>query len=156
MLSNRLIRMIEDHAEELTSGLIQQLKTHPHTPAFRRFPDTEIHHRTYNVYKNLGAWMLGKPREEIRHHYEELGARRFSEAVPLAEVLYALILSKKNLLVYIKNRGFDGSAIEIYGEQELVNKVDQFYDDAMYFTAVGYERAMASGPRPASAARTAS
>lgn len=142
MISARLIRMIEDHADELTHGLVQQLKTHPHTPGYRRFPDTEVHNRTYNVYKNLGAWMVGKPQEEIRRHYEELGRRRFEEGIALHEVIYALILTKKNLLIYVNNHGLGGTAMEIYGEQELVNKVDQFFNDAIYYTAVGYERAL--------------
>jgi len=155
MVSTRLIQMIEDHAEELTRGLIQQLKTHPHTPAFRRFPEAEIHNRTYNVYKNLGAWILGKPRDEIRRQYEDLGTQRCAEGVPLHEVLYALILSKKNLLIHVKNSGQGGSAIEIYGEQELVNKVDQFYDDAIYFTAVGYESALTALKASAASTRRA-
>ncbi len=142
MISTRLIRMIEDHADELTRGLIQQLKTHPNTASYRRFPETEIHNRTYNVYKNFGAWMVGKPHEEIRRHYEDLGQRRLEEGIALHEVIYALILTKKNLLIYVNNHGLGGTALEIYGEQELVNKVDQFFNDAIYYTAVGYERAL--------------
>ncbi len=145
MLSTRLIQMIEAHAEELTRGLIQQLKTHPHTPAYRRLSDTEIHNRTYTVYKNLGAWFVGKPREEIQRAYEELGQRRCQEGIPLHEVIYALILTKKNLLIYVSTHGLGGTALEIYAEQELVNKVDQFYNDAIYYTAVGYERAPTAG-----------
>ena len=140
MLSTRLIQMIEDNAEQLTQGLVQQLKSHPHTPGYRRFPDTEIHSRTYNVYKNLGAWMVGKSRDEIRLNYEDLGHRRFEEGIPLHEVVYALILTKKNLLIYVDTHGLGGTALEIYGERELVNKVDQFFNDAIYYTAVGYER----------------
>ena len=58
------------------------------------------------------------------------------------EVIYALILTKKNLLIYVNTHGLGGTALEIYGEQELVNKVDQFFNDAIYYTAVGYERAL--------------
>ncbi len=142
MLSTRLIQMIEANAEQLTQGLVQQLKSHPHTPGYRCFPDTEIHNRTYSVYKNLGAWMVGKSRDEIRLNYEDLGRRRFGEGIPLHEVIYALILTKKNLLIYVNTHGLGGTALEIYGEQELVNKVDQFFNDAIYYTAVGYERAL--------------
>ena len=142
MLSTRLIQMIEANAEQLTQGLVQQLNSHPHTPGYRRFPDTEIHNRTYSVYKNLGARMVGKPRDEIRLNYEDLGRHRFGEGIPLHEVIYALILTKKNLLIYVNTHGLGGTALEIYGEQELVNKVDQFFNDAIYYTVVGYERAL--------------
>jgi len=152
MLSARLVRMIESHAEELTRDLIQNLKAHARTPAFRRLSDLELHHRTYNVYKNLGAWLEGKPKEETQRHYEELGERRFAEGIPLQEVIYALILSKKNVLIYARTRGFEGSAVEIFGEQELVNRIDQFYDEAIYYTAVGYQKAMTESRAPVKAA----
>ncbi len=143
MLSTRLVQMIEAHAEQLTQGLARQLKSHPRTASYRRFSDTEIHNRTYTVYKNLGAWTVGKPEGEIRRTYEELGLDRFEEGIPLYEVIYALILTKKHLLDYVRTQGLGGTALEIYGEQELANKIDQFYDSAIYYTAVGYERALA-------------
>ncbi|MBI4478783.1 MAG: hypothetical protein HY651_02070 [Acidobacteria bacterium] len=140
MLSTRLIQMIEDHADKLMSSLIGKLKTDPHTPAYRRFSDIEIRSRAYTVYKNLGAWMVGKPEDEIRQLYMHLGLRRFEEGTPLHEVIYALILTKNNLLEYIRASGLGGTALEIYAEQELSNKISQFFDTAIYYTAVGYEK----------------
>ncbi|MBI2819480.1 MAG: hypothetical protein HYX73_05830 [Acidobacteria bacterium] len=144
MLSARLIQMIQDHADELMSGLIGKLKTHPRTPAYRRFSDTEIHERLYTVYKELGAWMVGKPEDEIRQHYEGLGLRRYRESTPLYEVTYAAILTKNHLLEYIRTRGLAGTALEIYAEQELSHKINQFFDNAIYYTTKGYEKAAGS------------
>ncbi|MBI4472639.1 MAG: hypothetical protein HY646_08230 [Acidobacteria bacterium] len=144
MLSTRLIQMIEDHAEELLSGLIGKLKTHPRTPAYRRFPDEEIHDRVYTVYKNLGEWMVGKPDEEVRQVYESLGRRRFQEGIPLHEVICALILTKDHLLDYVRTNGLATTTLEIYAEQELCNKVNHFFDRAIYYTTVGYEKQMAA------------
>lgn len=141
MLATRLIRLIESNAEQLTHGLIHQLKTNPRTAAYCRFSDLEIHNFIYNVYKNLGAWIAGKAEDEIRRHYEELGRRRFEESVPLPEVLFAQILSKHHLLNYVQTHGFGGTALEIYSEQELRNRVGQFFDSAIYYTALGYYHA---------------
>jgi hypothetical protein len=145
MLAARLIRLIENNADELTRGLVQQLKTHPRTPAFRRFSDLEIHNRVYNVYKNLGAWITGAGESEVRRHYEELGGRRFAEAVPLPEVICAQILTKNHLLNYVQTHGLGGTALEIYSEQELRRQVEQFYDSAIYYTALGYCNAQQGG-----------
>ena len=142
MLSTRLIQMIEAHAEQLTQGLVQQLKSHSRTASYKRFSDTEIHNRTYTVYKNLGAWTVGKPEGEIRCTYEALGLDRFEEGIPLHEVIYTLILTKNHLLNYVRTQGLGATALEIYGEQELASQVNRFYDSAIYYTAVGYERAL--------------
>ena len=85
--------------------------------------------------------MMGKPDDEIRQHYEDLGLRRYKEGIPLCEVIYAGILTKHHLLEYVHTRGLADTAVEIYAEQELSNKINQFFDNAIYCTAKGYEKA---------------
>ena len=89
-----------------------------------------------------GAWTVGKPEGEIRRTYEELGLDRFEEGIPLHEVIYALIITKNHQLDYVRTQGLGGTALKIYGEQELANQVNQFYDSAIYYPAIGYERAL--------------
>jgi len=59
MLSGRLVRMIEDHAEHLTQGLIVDLKGNPRTAEYHRLTDAEIYHQVYNVYHYFGKWLSG-------------------------------------------------------------------------------------------------
>jgi hypothetical protein len=153
MLSVRLIHLIESHAEELTRGVIQELKTHSRTESYPRFSDLELHDRVYAVYKNLGAWTAGKAEDEVRRHYEELGRRRVEEGVPLPQVIFAQILTKNHLLKYIQTHGLGGTALEIYAEQELRNQVDAFFDRAIYYTSLGYYNAQQHA-KPHTASRT--
>ncbi len=141
MLSTRLVRLIESHADDLTRGLVAHLKSHPRTPSYHRFSDAELHNRAYNVYHNLGGWVAGKREEEIGEAYEELGRRRFAEGIPLSEVVYALIVTKNHLLDFAKTSSEGGTALEVFGERELAAKIAQFFDRATYYAAVGYEEA---------------
>ena len=52
MLSTRLVQMIEDHAEELTRGVITQLKVNSKTPHYHNLSREELHDRTYSVYRH--------------------------------------------------------------------------------------------------------
>jgi hypothetical protein len=144
MLSARLVRMIEDHAEQLTRGLVHQLKTHKQTPHYLDLPEYELHNRVYDVYRNLGEWLTYKSDETIRLSYVELGKRRFAEKIPLSEVVYALILTKRHVWEYIQYAGLLDSAIELYQEQELRRLLAQFFDNAVYSAVCGYEREAAS------------
>jgi len=47
MLSTRLVRMIEDHAEELTRGLVRDLQTNPQTLSYRHLSHENLHRRVY-------------------------------------------------------------------------------------------------------------
>jgi hypothetical protein len=154
MLSARLVHLIESHADELTHRFVELLKTHARTPAFQRLPDHEIHQAAHKVYKNLGAWLGDKSRDQVPHHYEEIGRHRFEAGIPIAQVMYAVVLSKKNVLAYARNNAFGGTPIEIFSEEELVNRIDQFYDDALYYVAMGYQKAMAEAAERALGAAT--
>jgi len=143
MLSARLVRMIEDHADELTRGLVRNLHSHPQTPSYRHLSHENLHGRIYEVYRNLGHWLGRKNDEALRAAYSELGEKRAAEGIPLCEVVYAMILTKYHLRDYIGSAGLVDSAVEIYQEQELHRLVGHFFDMAIFYTVQGYERAAA-------------
>lgn len=139
MLSVRLVRLIEDHAEELTRGLLDDLMTNARTPAYHKISHAELHHRTYDVYRHLGQWLGHTTDESIEATYRDLGKRRFAEGIRLSEVVYALTLAKYHLREFIRTRGLVDSAMELYQEQELQRLVGRFFDRAIYYTIRGYE-----------------
>jgi hypothetical protein len=141
MLSDRLVRMIEQHAEELTRALVQDLQSNPRTASYHRLSREAIHGRAYDVYKNLGLWLNSKAEEDIKANYTELGKKREAEGVPIYEVVYALILTKYHLRDYIRAAGLVDSAVELYQEQELQRMLGHFFDKAIYYTIRAYERA---------------
>ena len=146
MLSGRLVRMVEDHAEQLTNGLIADLKENPRTTDYHKLTEAEIHRRVYNVYHDLGEW-LGKEGETlVETHYTALGKRRAADNVPLSQVLYALIKTKTHAIEYVRRAGLFDSAVDLYQLQEFRRLVDRFFDKAMYYTALGYEKELALHP----------
>jgi hypothetical protein len=139
MLSTRLVQMIEDHAEELTNGVVHDLKSNKRTPHYHHLSQDELHRRTYGVYRNLSHWLSHKTDEAIEVSYNELAKTRFAEGVPLSEIVFALTLTKYHLRDYIRSAGLMDSAVELYQEQELRRLVGSFFDRAIYHTVRGYE-----------------
>ncbi len=155
MLSARLVGLIEDHAEELTHGLIEDLHTNPRTPEYHKLPRPIIHRRMYEVYHNLGEWLGRENDEFIEAHYTRLAKVRSADGIPLSEVIYALILTKNHLLEYIRSSGLVSSAIELYQQQELHRLAGGFFDKAIYYTARGYEREHKAADAPSELAMKA-
>jgi hypothetical protein len=141
VISMKLVSMIEDHADQLTDGLVGYLQRHPRTGGYHKLARSELHNRAYDVYRNLGRWVAGKSESEIESGYLDLGERRFREGIPLSQVVFALVLTKDHLLNYVKMSGLSDSALDLYQEMELIRLVGQFFDKAIYHTVHGYERA---------------
>lgn len=138
MLSSRLVRMIEDHADQITHALLNDLQSNPRTPTYNALSRDELHRRVYEVYRNLGRWLVHESDESIETAYTELGKIRFAEDVPLSEVVYALILTKSHMRDYIRTSALLDSAVELYQEKELQELIAQFFDKAIYFTVQAY------------------
>jgi hypothetical protein len=153
MLSFRLVKAIESHAEQLTRGVVHDLQTNQRTPTYHTLPAEELHHRAHAVYSNLGRWLGEKTDQTIEAFYAELGKQRHAEGIPLCEVVYALLLVKYHLRDYIRSSGLVDSAVELYQEQELQRLVGHFFDRAIYYTVKSYECEAASRRAHAPAAR---
>jgi hypothetical protein len=149
VLSARLIQMIEEHAEQLTRGVLNDLVGNPHTPHFHALSSDELHRRVYDVYHNLGRWLGDKTEEQLEATYGGLGRTRCREGVPLSEVVYALVLIKDHLREYIRAVGLVDSAVELYLEEELHLSIGRFFDRALYHTVKGYEDEASSRPAQA-------
>jgi hypothetical protein len=133
--------MIEDHADQLTAGLVSDLQHHPRVSGYHRLAALELHNRAYDVYAHLSKWVARGSEHEIDLTYTDLGRRRFHEGIPLSQVVFALILTKNHLLEYVKSSGLSDSALDLYQELELIQVVTQFFDRAIYHAAQGYELA---------------
>ena len=155
MLSARLVRVIEEHAEELTRGVLSDLAANPRTPAYHNLPADELHRRVYDVYHNLGRWLGDKTEDHVEATFGGLGRKRCSEGVPLSEVVYALVLIKDHLREYIRAVGLVDSAVELYLEEELHLSIGHFFDRALYHTVKGYEAEATSHAAVTPAPRTA-
>jgi hypothetical protein len=154
MLSNRLIRIIESHAEELTRGTVKKLQNSPLTRSYQGLSQDDLHHRVFEVYHDLGSWLLKSTDHAIQRRYNELGEQRFYEGIPLAQVLWALMVTRDHLREYAGTSMLADSALELYREQELDRLIGRFFDRAVCYAAEGYEReAFRSREKAAAAAR---
>ncbi|MFZ0292215.1 MAG: hypothetical protein WAL52_01330 [Candidatus Sulfotelmatobacter sp.] len=139
MFCYRFVRLIETHADTLAAGLEKKVMSSPSVKSFRTIPAHDLQERVYEIYRHLGEWLLGKNQADIERRYREIGARRARQNVPLAEVIQVIVFTKENLWDFLKSETIVDHAVEIMGELELLQMLEQFFDRATYFTAVGYQ-----------------
>jgi len=156
MLLYRLVRLIETHSQALASALLARVQESEHTRGFRNVPPEELKERVYDIYRHLGEWLLGKTEFDIETRYLEIGARRAQQQVPFSEVAMAIILTKENLWEFLKKESVMDRPVEVFGELEMLEMLERFFDHAIFWAAIGYERAVAAGlNQPSAAGKTA-
>ncbi len=141
MLAYRLVRLIETHSEQLASGLLKKLESCEKCKDFSRVPPEEFKRRVVEIYQHLGEWLLGKAERDIERRYREIGQRRAHQGVPLSQLIWAIGLTKENLVEFLQRETSDLQPVEVLGELEILQLLEQFFDRAVYYSALGYEQA---------------
>jgi hypothetical protein len=138
--AGRLLDIIQNRADHLTRDTVAKLRSSPRTISYAKLSDRDLTERVHRTFENLGRWLWDDSESEIQPWYNELGAQRCSEGIPLKEVLWALVMTKYVLLKLVDTSALADSAIELYRKQEIYRLIEQFFDRASYFAAEGYER----------------
>lgn len=150
MISAKLVEMIEIHASRLTGDVVQDLVTNERTRGFRTVRPADLERRIFEIFHHLGDW-IGNPKAERVHlEFAEWGRQRFGQGIPLSEIVYAITLFKRHLRRYIRDNGLVDAAfprvesdyilpMHLHSLQDLNAQVGEFFDEALYELACGYE-----------------
>lgn len=140
MMLYRLVRLIETHSQSLASCLLDRVQSSELTHSFtENVPAEELKERVYEIYHHLGEWLIAKDETDLQRRYLQIGARRAVQRVPLSEVIWVIVLTKENLWDFVKKEAVLERPVEVFGELEMLQLLEQFFDRAIYFASVGYE-----------------
>ena len=138
MLVGRLVALIEDHADELAERLVWKIRSDPRTAGYKLFDDDQLADRGRRVYAHLGRWLGQTTETPIEEEYFRLGQTRHDEGIPLAEVVMALLILRRNLWQFVEAQGAD-TILELRQQFDLELLVVRFFDRAIYHTVRGYQ-----------------
>lgn len=139
----KLIEMIENNAETMAGDLKNKLLTDPATSSYQTLDDEILYENIFEVYSRLGYWLLRDAEKgEVPTHYSAVGAQRFREGFPLHEVVQALVATKRHIWDTILEKGILRTAKELDSAVDFITHLNRFFDMAIYYTTVGFYRAL--------------
>ncbi len=144
LAAQRLVRLIETHSDRLAATLLEKTQQSDKTANYiEKVPAEDLRQRVYEIYHYLGQWLISKKESDVEQRYLEIGALRYRQGVLLSQVVWAILLVKDNLFDFLSREAMPERTSEIFGELEILQLLEQFFDRAVYYAAVGYEGAQA-------------
>jgi len=151
MIAEKLIELIELHAAGLAGEVAQDLATNTRTPGFHAVPRVELEQRVFRLFHHLGDWIAEGRSAKVEAEFADWGRLRFGQGMVLSEIIYAIIILKQHLSRYISENGLIEATLprtetdyvlpmHLNSLQVLSVRVGQFFDEALYELAVGYEQ----------------
>ena len=139
----RLVRIIENHSSELAACLLNRVQNSEATLDYQRVAPEDLKERVHEIYRHLGDWLMTKDEFDLEQRYLRIGARRAQQDVPFSQVAWAIVLTKDNLWEFLKTQSESQRPVEAFGELEMLQLLDHFFDRAIYYAAIGHEKATA-------------
>jgi hypothetical protein len=144
-----LVQLIENNSDRLAETMLMKLQSCEKCESFRHVPREEFRQRVYEIYDHLGEWLLDKKEAEVARRYVEIGVTREKQNVLLSELMYAIIMTREHLWEFLKQEAKIEKPKEVFGELEVMELLEQFFDRAMYYAAQGYEQSAGKTGREA-------
>lgn len=141
MLYQKYIRLVEDHAEQLTRKWSTEVRNNPSTPGYKNIPQQHLDERVYDVFRRLGVYLMEDEPDfkQTAEHFIKLGRERACEGMKVSEVIYALILERVVIWNFIVEEGLISNALDLHEALGFYMKINNFFDKAEYFIAKGFE-----------------
>ncbi len=152
MLSSKLVRLIEEHAEPLTVQILRDIRNDTRLTHAAGLPEGELRDRAREVLQHLGHWLTTSGEEELARRFERLGHLRHEEGIPLDEVVLCCHHMKNRMLEFVRGQGIGQNVVELYAEEELEHLVGRFFDAKVYHVIRGYQSGAGAHAKAASGA----
>ena len=138
MLGIKFARLVEKHCETLGKTLVNKLRSSGRTDAFRSIPEHELLHDVQVLYRNLSDWLMTRTELDVQQYYTMIGMRRAEQRVPINQFIWALVVAKEQLWLFMQREAMAEGALELVSELEFVLALEQFFDRALYYAVMGY------------------
>jgi len=145
LAAQRQVRLMETHSDGLAASLLDRTGQSEKTRNYvDKVPPDDLRQRVYEIYHHLGQWLITKQEADVEQRYLEIGGLRCRQGVLLSQLIWAILLVKDNLFDFLNREAAIERPSEVFGELEMLQLLDQFFERAVYYAAVGYERSHAA------------
>ncbi|MHB9149714.1 MAG: NUDIX domain-containing protein [Thermoleophilia bacterium] len=152
LLSDPLVKVIEEHASEIARRWAREIVEHPTTACLKSLKREHLEEEATVALSRLGDWLRVEPEvpgtappsgmaAEVRTFYRAWGAERAQGGCTVHEVLSSLSLLKRQIYDYAREARVWERPADLYRVVELVTRMGSFFDRACYYAARGFEDA---------------
>ena len=102
--------------------------------------------KVHEISQHLGAWLTAKSESDVEKRYLEIGRTRAQQGIPLSQLLWAIMLVKDTLIEFLKKESVSNAPFEVFGELQMLQALEQFFDHSLYYAVLGHEHAPVKQP----------
>ena len=140
-LADRLMQLSVHDSSQIAEQWYKALSTNTETQAYRSMnKEACIRHAEF-IYKNLEKIYFAEDPKSVAAHLldvDGLVEDHFARKIPLEQVIYALILLRRNLWLHSESQALYDGVNDLMQMAESINRVVLVFDYLIYLVASKY------------------
>jgi len=130
---------VTQYGDEIASMWIENLRSNPQTPSYKDVSDEDLTRSGEFALGVLDDRFAGRQSDaDVGRFFHSVGARRAEIGLPLAELISATLLLKREIWTSARQAGIWDSAEDMYRVLDLNRELGRFFDRAVYYETLGY------------------
>jgi len=132
---------MKTNGDRMSQGLLQKIRTSNRCDelVLRVSVDEQKRYGSI-IYGDLTDFLSGETESFVEQHYVGLGTQRAQQGVPFSDLFWAVSISRDYLWEYIQQECLLDEQVDFWGGVILLRSLNRFFDRALYFTILGYQR----------------
>jgi hypothetical protein len=142
MRAPKLIHYMKRNAGQLSEAVRQKIRASERCADLcSRVSDQEQKRSTMQVYSDLIDWLATETGPGIGERYIALGTQRAQQGVPFSDLFWGICIAHEYLWEYMQQECLLEEPVEFWGGVALLRSLTQFFDRALYFALIDYQKA---------------
>jgi hypothetical protein len=142
MRAPKLVQHMKGNADGMSKAVLEKIRASQRcTNLLGRVSPEEQKRYAVEIYSALTDWLATERDASLEQQYVSLGMRRAQQGVPFSEMFWAVCIAREYLWEYMQQECLLEEPVEFWGGVNLLRSLNQFFDFALYFTLIGYQKA---------------
>jgi len=142
MRALKFIEHMRTNADRMSDRALQAIRASEKCgDLLLKVPAEEQKRYGMEIYGDLTAWLEDPGGANIEERYVSLGIRRAQQGVTFKDLLWAVCIAHEQLWADMEQECLLDEPVEFWGGVHLLRSLTQFFDRALYYTSLGYEKA---------------
>lgn len=133
------IERLERFWEAIAADVESHLRVDGHLVHYHALSRLEIRERVREVVQSLEGWLLEQDNEELVRHFRQLAVNRYTQGVPLHELIYKMSVIKQKLERRVLESDPSFTVMEVYEEYGWLRTIERAFEIITDAMASAYE-----------------
>jgi hypothetical protein len=141
MRALKLVQHMQTNADRMSEAVIQKMRGSDRcSELFLKVPAEDQARSTGTIYRDLIDWLATEADSTIEDRYIALGMCRAEQGVPFSHLYWAVTIAHEYLWEYMQQECLLDEPVEFWGGVMLLRSLTRFFDRALYFALIGYQK----------------